>query len=36
MVQRRERVKSAHSIADFQTINQRQAKVGPSGLLGVV
>ncbi len=28
MVQRRERVKSAHSIADFQTLNQRQAKVG--------
>jgi hypothetical protein len=27
MVQRRERVKSAHTIADFQTLNQRQAQV---------
>jgi hypothetical protein len=27
MVQRRERVKAAYSIADFQVLNQRQAQV---------
>ena len=28
MVQRRERIKSAHTIADFQSLNQRQARAG--------
>ncbi len=31
-MQRRERVKSAHSIADFQTLNQRQAQARRRGV----